>query len=271
MQAKLEYEAKKSMSFADYKIDYSRPLGEGVFGTVYPVVPRPENEKGIFSYLFPYVYDWLFRSGSFGTEPGQYCVKIAKTSLRMIYENPSHPFRFKLPWHSFFEAAKEKNTNQVLQKNGMTNIRFFKTNSFYAQFKTRVNGRTLHHYLEDETFISPDAFILRKSFVDFMRSINHPKFTFWDIHEYNLMYDELNQQWEIVDGIFNEVGETTGEKQKDNLNFFLANLLQSTVSHEVNYWLESLANFAREQTEYTKSDDQAICSAKGHNASIANF
>jgi hypothetical protein len=35
------------ISFKNYKIDYNKCLGSGVFGSVFKVVPRPENEKGL--------------------------------------------------------------------------------------------------------------------------------------------------------------------------------------------------------------------------------
>jgi len=72
------------------------------------------------------------------------------------------------------------------------------------------------------------------------------------------MYDEKRNQWEIVDGIFNEIGETKIEKREDNLDFFLKHLLESSVSTETKYWLESLSKFAREEKEYLTSDDESI-------------
>jgi ribosomal protein S18 acetylase RimI-like enzyme len=259
--AKTKQEEAKKLTFTDYKIDYSHPLGSGVFGTVYPLVQRPENEKGFFSYWFPYVYDWIYRPSPSDSKPSDYCVKVAKTSLRMVYENPTHPFRFKLPWHSLFEAAKEEKTHRVLEKNGMTNIRFFKSPSLYAQIKTRVKGRTLHQNIEDGTFTSQEGYKQRKSFVAFLRLIKNPKFTFWDINESNIMYDEPNQQWEIVDGIFNEVDDTKLEKRKDNLQFFLDNVLQSNASDETRHWLKALSEKARLDSDYTESDDESIRSS----------
>jgi hypothetical protein len=247
-----------SMSFSDFKIDYNHPLGSGVFGTVYQVVPRPANEKGFFSYYFPYVYDYLFRIDPSKNLSAKYCVKISKTWMRMVYENPEHPFRFRLPWHSLFEGAKEENTNTVLRKHKMSNITFFKTYSFYAQFKSLVHGKTLHHYLETEDFINPDRFILRKSFVEFMHFIKDPRFTFWELHEYNIMFDEEYRKWEIVDGIFNEVDDTKLERHRDNLNFFLTHLIQSKVSNATKSCLEALADFARNYCEYTEEHDQDI-------------
>ncbi|KTD78816.1 GNAT family N-acetyltransferase [Legionella waltersii] len=248
----------KELTFTHYKIDYSHPLGSGVFGTVYPLVQRPENEKGFFSYWFPYVYDWIYRPNPNDSKPTDYCVKVSKTSLRMVYENPTHPFRFRLPWHSFFEAAKEEKTHQVLEKNGMTNIRFFKSPSVYAQIKTRVKGRTLHQNIENGAFTGQEGFRQRKSFVTLLRLIKNPKFTFWDINESNIMYDEANQQWEIVDGIFNEIEDTKLEKRKDNLQFFLDNLLQSNASDETRHWLKALSEKARLDSDYTENDDESI-------------
>ncbi|KTD25419.1 Uncharacterised protein [Legionella lansingensis] len=246
------------MSFLDYKIDYNKCLGSGVFGTVYEVVPRPENEKGFFSYWFPYAYDYLFRVGPIDREPSQYCVKISKTALRIVYENPNHPFRYRLAWHSLFEAAKEEKTNGVLRKYSLSNICFFKTNSIYSQFKTQVHGKTLHDYIEKGIFVSSEQFMLRKSFVDFLHKIKNPKFTFWELHENNLMYDEQNNCWEIVDGIFNEIDDTNIEKRKDNLRFFLDHLLQSSASKEVHYWLEALVENAYNDDVYTEKQDEEI-------------
>ncbi len=247
-----------AMSFANYKIDYNRCLGSGVFGTVYAVVDRPENEKGFFSYWMPYAYDYVFRADISPQESSPYCVKISKTAIRMVYENPTHPFRFKLPWHSFFEGAKEQKTNEVLRKNSISKICFFKSNSFYSQFKTRINGNTLHHYITGGIFLEPAQFAMRKSFVDFMQLIKNPKFTFWELHENNIMFDEKNKRWEIVDGIFNETDNTKLNKTSDNLTFFLAHLFQSNVTPKIEYWLKELSEAAKLEKEYTIQDDELI-------------
>lgn len=247
-----------SLSFTDYKIDYSHPLGSGVFGTVYPLIERPEEEKGIFSYWCPYLYDWIYREPQKEHEPGQFCVKVSKSSLRMVYENPNHSCRYRLPWHSLFEGKKEKQSNQVLKRHGMSNITFFKSDSLYSEFKTRIHGNTLHHYLSNGSLVNPCEYTLRKRFVDFMQLLKSPKFTFWDLNENNLMYDEMRQQWEIIDGIFNEVTDTKIEAHSDNLLFFHEHLLQSEVDIKTREVLKHLVDMAARDTEYSEADDRIL-------------
>lgn len=69
---------------------------------------------------------------------------------------------------SIFEASAEKKSNELLRKYGISKICSFKTNSFYSQFKTRINGETLDFYAK------------------------------------NVMYDEKENRCDIVDGDVSE-------------------------------------------------------------------
>jgi len=253
-----ENSSEPSLSFAEYKIDYRHPLGAGVFGTVYPLVRRPEDEKGIFSYWCPYLYDWLFSVPDERLETSEYCVKVCQSSIRMVYENPTHSCRFRLPWHSLFEGTKERKTNKVLKKHGMSNITFFRSDSLYAEFKTLIHGHTLHHYLMNGSFVAPAQFQLRKKFVDFMQQLKDPKFTFWDLSEHNLMFDERRQQWEVIDGIVNEVSDSKIPPHEDNLQFFHQQLLQSDIDMKTRQVLDHLLEMAERDVEYSEDDDKQI-------------
>ncbi len=67
------------ISFENYKIDYSQFLGEGDFGKFYALIPRPENEKNLFSSWMPYIYDKIYPAKSNGKN--EYCIKISHFSI----------------------------------------------------------------------------------------------------------------------------------------------------------------------------------------------
>jgi len=188
-----------SLSFWDYKINYNKFLGSGVFGTVYEVVKRPENEKGYLPYFFPYVYDFIFLANEKKYfEKTNLCIKISKSAFRVLFENIDHPLPLRRPIDSFFQSSEERKTNCLLQKHRLSKIKFYKTNSFYSQFKTLVNGHTFQFYLYGGYFTNNKQFKLRKAFVGFLNSILNAKISFKDLHSKNIMYDELESHWEIV-------------------------------------------------------------------------
>lgn len=182
-------------SFSDYKIDYTHCLGKGVFGTVYRVVKRPESEKGFFSYLFPYIYDSMFPVRN--NEPvgmTNLCVKVSKSAIRVFFENAPYALQ------SLFVSSEERATNAICRKHGISNVRFFKSNSYYAQFKTVVRGRSFSYYLHNEFFKKKDQFLLRRAFVCFLRAVANPYLVCEDLNQNNIMYDEVENRWEVVDG-----------------------------------------------------------------------
>ena len=192
---------EEEVSFRNYKINYTRPpLGSGVFGTVYEVCSRPENEKGFLSHWFPYIYDYVYPANIRDTSSTKYCVKVFKSSFRILLETSGKPLCLRYPIISFFERSNEQKSNAVLQKHKITKIHFFKSNSFYSQFKTIVCGKTFQFYVENNFFTLQDQFNLRKSFITFLRLVMHSKLEFEDVHSKNIMYDEKEKRWDIIDG-----------------------------------------------------------------------
>lgn len=236
------------LSFEDYKINYRHLLGQGTYGLVYEVIKRPENEKGVFSYFFPYIYDRIFVIDDEEKEPTNLCVKISKTTFRIFWETNS----LRFPVKSFSQAAREERTNQVLNQYGISNIKFYKTTSLYAQFKTRVFGLTFFYYLEK--FQCIDEFELRKSFCLFLQKISNPYLRFLDLHIGNIMYDEHLKHWEIIDGRVWESNEPTLEDNIKRLLGYITGYGDKTTDRI----LQELGQIAREAKPYTKIVDQQL-------------
>jgi hypothetical protein len=196
-------------SLKEYKINYNNRLGEGNFGVVYALLPRPDAEIGFLSAHFPYIYDYIFRASTNHPEIDQpYCIKIFKSSFRIFIENIAHPQPFFLPGESFSQPNKELQMNQILKINGITKISIFNT-GYYSQIKSRIHGKTFSYYFENKYFLQENQYLLRKNFIEFLKSIDKPTLTFKDIHGDNLMYDEHTNSWELIDG-------EAKEKHKNN-------------------------------------------------------
>ncbi|MBS0637580.1 MAG: hypothetical protein JSS12_08715, partial [Verrucomicrobia bacterium] len=188
------------MSFWDCKINYNRCLGSGEWGTVYEVVPRPNNEQNYWSYLFPYVYDYIFRP----SEPHHavHCVKVlAPLPTAMIIVSAANKFLFiGLLAGVLFGRYKEKWSNLTARKYGLSTVKFSTTYSLLSQFKTKVNGHTFQYHAQKLNFNKQNKFHLRRAFVIFLQKLNNDKLSISDLHEKNIMYDKAKDCWEIVDG-----------------------------------------------------------------------
>lgn len=265
------------MSFSDYKINYSNRLGSGVFGTVYEVIRRPENEKGIFSYLFPYVYDSIFLvDEKKSVEKTDLCIKISKSTFRIFLENTyTHPTPLMLALRCFHQFKQEQKTNTILRKYGLSKILFIKTSGFYSQFKTVVRGHTFDFYLSKDYFVNSGQFELRKVFVNFLRAILNANVDFEDIHKKNVMYDELEYRWEIVDGYVSEKEIVIQESKKtqvseaknpdnpqepsDNITQLLGFMnLDLPSNQKTQYVFRKLSKVARSGLAYNQNKDQKL-------------
>lgn len=187
--------AKSAVTLWNYKIDFNRHLGEGKFGNVYALVPRPVHEQNYFTYCFPYIYDsWFIADQSYeDEETNKYCIKIFKCSLN----TPSTEISILSPYW-------EIKTNELLKSNHLTQLEFFE-GGFYSQIKTRVIGNTLSHYIKNQYFLNPNNYFLRASFVKFIYSIAQARhLSFWDLKPANIMFDENKYCWEIIDGEINK-------------------------------------------------------------------
>ena len=241
------------VSFQNYKIDYNHPLGEGSFGAVYPIVRRPESEKiGCLSRCltnwFPYIYDYLYRFNVPLGEPREYCVKIYK-SIFSLGGFPEHISSNEV--HS--QPSIEQETNAVLRKYKLSHIQFFKTSGIYSQFKTLVQGKTFSFYLENKSFIQKEQFNLRKSFVDFLKSIDKPNLIFLDMLGDNIMYDERHNRWEIIDGEVREENHTS--VTRNNILYFEDALLCHCIDANTESVLKALFQAARSEKHYTEDSD----------------
>ncbi|MES2274021.1 MAG: hypothetical protein V4487_07500 [Chlamydiota bacterium] len=220
------------ISFTDYKIDYNNCLGSGTQASVYEVIKRPQNEKGYFSYLFPHIYDYLFRIDENKKISTNICIKIAKSPCNAL------------------SLLDDKRSNQVMVDKKISKIKFYKTFSLFSQFKTRVNGKTFHDC--HSNFKKKNCFEFRKSFVDFLITISPPDIEFSDLHFKNVMYDELSHRWEIVDG-------SAWKSRLTDVNngaMFIAHCQSwckmDWVTEEI---LDALDTIAREKKDYTRDVD----------------
>ncbi len=183
----------QEVSFNDYKIDYSQFLGAGRYGRVYAIVARPDNEKNIISKWIPYVYDWIYPAKS--NVESKYCVKISYFFIASVFNNSS----LSPAVNAFWE--KDSNKSIILRNQyGISLINVYSIDSWYSQIKSRINGHTLHHYMESGELLDKKNYLMRKAFIDFLWAIASAPLIYDDLHRENIMYDSEHQQWEIVDG-----------------------------------------------------------------------
>lgn len=239
----------------DYKIDYNKCLGNGVYGSVYRVVLRPENEKGFWSNWFPHLYDYVYRvhSKPNDEESKKYCIKIFKPMIQVLYENSNEPLPLRRPIDSLFEPSIERKTNQILRESGISGITFFNSKSWYSQLKTRVRGKTLKFYLDNGHFDDPEQFVLRKSFVDFLRLLHKSNLAFCDIHAKNLMYDKHRHCWEIIDGSVMKFDSNGLEMDYEDISSMIFSLF-----FESNPNIANLFKIVKDDLEYTLEKDQEL-------------
>ena len=222
-----------ALSLYDYKIDYSDHLGAGYSGNVYGVVKRPENEKGCLAWLFPYFYDRIVPVN--GCQKTDLCVKILHYRSVGIFSG---------------EATEQFATNKIVREEGLTSVELIKSNSIFSYFKTRVYGRTLQNYTATaECFFNKTDYLLRRRFVDFFQSIiTKTHLQFEDVTSINVMYDEIKQRWEIIDGKVTKNGNLNND-QTD----------QIYTADKISYFvIENLKAIAREGKEYSKQLDTEL-------------
>ncbi len=255
-----------TVSFKNYKINYNHSLGEGAFGQVYALVPRPENEKGYLSNLFPYIYDYYFpltdtfldvrKYGNTG-DCEKYCVKIYTPSKRFVEKIRDH--------------VDDMQSNKVLINHGMTNVKLYSSNCLFSQIKTRIHGKTLCWHQDNNSFIDPENYIMRERFVLFYRSLSASNMLFQDVHSNNIMYDERKNQWEIIDGVvrdsrlnenisykffsrFTRLLDDSNDYPPENFDSVMLNLFQN---NENNVFM-LLREAALSSLEYSKEKDAEI-------------
>lgn len=256
----------ETVSFKNYKINYKHSLGEGAFGQVYALVPRPENEKGYLSNLFPYIYDHYFpltdtllyaRKYGNTDECEKYCVKIY---------TPSQGFVEKIRDH-----VEDIQSNKVLINHRMTNIKLYSSNCLFSQIKTRIAGKTLCWHRDNNSFIDPANYIMREKFVLFHRSLSTSNMLFQDVHTKNIMYDERKNQWEIIDGVVRDdsLNENIAYKffsrftrSLDDSKYYPPKNFDSVIldlfQHNENNVFMLLREAALSPLEYTKEEDAEI-------------
>ena len=255
-----------ALSFVNYKIDYNRCLGHGVYGNVYRLAVRPDNEKNFWSDWFPFVYDYIYRIGEKpdDEQSKKYCVKIFKPALQVLLENLDHPFPLQRVANSFSEPSVEIATNQTLRKHNMSEIMFFSSGR-YSQFKTRVRGKTFRYYLDKGYFTDPEQYEFRKSFIQFLRSLYKSNLVICDMHPENLMYDKHRSCWEIIDGGIKEAkNDGSLDRYFDVSN--IVKILTRSERQAVRETFEILEKMATDGKEYTLTQDdeffQLFCDIK---------
>lgn len=238
------------LSFKYIKIDYNHCLGEGAYSKVYPVFRRPQNEIGLLSHWFPYIYDNIFRIDKKSEEEADLknlCVKIRKSIFTVLFESKSHIWT-----RIIIEPMKEKRTNELLRKYNFSKIKFHNTESLFAQFKTRVNGHTLRHYIINDYFTNKNEFDLRKAFVHFLKIISNKNVRLYDMHADNIMYDEEQKYWEIVDGYAQEVDDLDEMYNIEGIRSYLfLNKIQ-------NYVFNRLVKIAGRKNEYNEKKEYKL-------------
>lgn len=238
-------DASVEMTFFENKIDYNQHLGSGAFGNVYSLVKRPEDEKGYCSYLFPYVYDYIFRVDKESREETGFCVKILDY-LIVNGINKLHPFIL------YMEPASQFSANRLLRERNISKIEYCSSGGILSYFKTRIQGKTLEDYIVFNDFLCKEEdFELRKNFVKFLRSIDNIDLFIEDPHAGNIMYDEVEGRWELVDGFV----------EKSICKISLKNQMWKILIKKyyiASSVINSLADIAQSSTDYNRDIDQEV-------------
>ena len=74
------------ISFSNYKINYDVCLGSRAFSSVYEVVERPVEERGILAGYCPYLYDYYFRVEPTKKIVTPLCIKVSHTALKVLFK-----------------------------------------------------------------------------------------------------------------------------------------------------------------------------------------
>ena len=213
----------QEVSFEDYKIDYSQLLGTGCYGRVYALTVRPANEKNVFSRWLPYIYDRIYPAKSNGER--KYCVKISYFFIESVINNSSLSPAANALW----EKDIQNKSTSLRYQYGISRINVYSTYSWYSQVKSRVNGHTLHHYMESGELIDEKNYLMRKAFIDFLWAIASAPLLYDDLHAKNIMYDQEHQQWEIVDGSTQEdPGYRTAKKRASVISILKLDFMGKT-------------------------------------------
>jgi hypothetical protein len=237
------------VSFHDYKINYNHCLGAGVFGVVYDLVKRPDREKGFLTYWCPQTYDYLFPA-NVGTPSVDLCVKISKSAWRILYEQTELTF----PIRSWTEAADEEKSLAIARKNGLTTVYCYPTNCSYVSFRTKINGFNFEECHHKNLFYDQGHFKLRKAFVEFLTKIAMAKMIFADVTAENIMYDEKQEQWSIVDGMIEEANEP----YEYNIEKFIGTMRPIEMDHVTSCVFDVLAKAAHDRIIYEEKHDREL-------------
>ncbi len=194
--------AQQQTSLTEYKIDYNNYLGSGRWKHVYAVVKRPDSEKGWLAYFFPLIYDYFFRPED-DAEVTEYCVKIFKSCAELIIYDES-VLILRTLIDSFYERSQHIEAQRILRKYRLSKIDTPNTPALYAQLETRINGKTLNSLLDDNEFEKPDAYEIRKAYYDLIWALEMCPLEIMDLHADNIMYDECDKVFQIVDGSVEE-------------------------------------------------------------------
>jgi hypothetical protein len=253
-------EPLQSVTFRDLKIDFNQLLGKGVFGYVYNVIQRPENEKGFFSKWFPYAYDYFFRTR--GKAESKDCVKIAKPFLAILFNQitAGDPLPLAKPVQSLFASNQDVSTNMLLRQYGLSKIKFKHVDySVYSQIKTKVEGYTFAELCNKRAFVNPKNYQMRKAFVDFLWALKNAPLHLEDIHQFNVMYDTKRKEWEIVDGNACQSEERSIKESREHLHGIVGDLLFCCpIDKRSKAIIERLKHSALQSKPCTKLDDANI-------------
>lgn len=246
------------VSFRDYKIDYKRCLGEGTYGAVYELARRPDDERNCWATTFPYIYDYFYPASQDSEPVEDYCVKIFKSSIRVMFEIARSDDRFLLfAYKSLFAPTQEKHANETLREHNLSTITFYNSSSMYAQFKTKVTGQTFLKILWDELLLEPSNFMMRKSLVDFISTAEEEKLFFADMTPSNIMYDEIHSRWEIIDGAVSETNDSFEYEDASSI-LSIARCFYNRKNHPMYVLLKLLEQAVNANQEYTEETDAKI-------------
>lgn len=254
----------ENIDFNLFKIDFMNLLGCGLYGQVYPIIKRPSNEQNWFARRFTILHD-LLHLNTTPVEETDYCVKLFKpipyVLARITYFTARNYLSKpgKLAKDSFFVKTQEVRSHKLLERYGLTSIKFYDGGGYWGQVKSRVIGKTLEDYCRTGEFIAKDSFQLRLQLYHFFLNLNTSPLTYDDIHALNIMFSIKEREWFIVDGAVEEIPDTQiSQKEKNKQVQKVATYLSKTLGLIEKRLTLAIAKMAIAREPYSEKTDSLL-------------
>lgn len=160
------------------------------------------------------MYDHKFRvSPTTEYEKTKYCIKILDPDdgrFHLIYIEPRVQFA----------------SSKLLIEKELSTVEYIKSNSYFSYFKTRIHGKNFY----EVNFYGREDYKKRYAWIQFSKAVINSNLLLRDLTRDNLMYDEINERWEIIDGSVRKLSEKeTSNNQEKLMDLFFCQIDQFVV------------------------------------------